>query len=458
MHLRKRVLVAAAVALVTAVSGMGLSNLQAQARPPSSVTRTNAVVDWNENAGQAVVSACFLGGYGPQESRLYAMMHLAVHDALNAITPRSAPYAANLVAPKGSSAEAATAAASRDVLVTTLNSFDFFLPAQCIADGVQSVEADYAQALAGIPEGSSKSDGIALGSDAAAAVLALRADDGYDTLPIDPAYVEGTAPGEYRYTPGTPFAFAPHLGEDLRPFVIESASQFLPGPPYSVTSDEYADDVAEVQSLGGDDVTTPSARTADQTEIALFFLESSPQMWNRIARQLSEKRHLDSWESARLFGLLNMALTDGYIGSFKAKYHYRFWRPITAIRLADIDGNGATSPDPTWTPLRETPPIPDYDSGHAVEGGAAAQVLRRFFHTDRMTFSTCSYTLPAGQTCADPTPTIRTFTHFSEAESENAMSRIYVGYHFRDAVVTGTTHGQQIADYTVDNALRHGHR
>ena len=183
-----------------------------------------------------------------------------------------------------------------------------------------------------------------------------------------------------------------------------------------MTSDEYADDVIEVQSLGGDDITTPSARTADQTEIALFFLESSPQMWNRIARQVSETRHLDSWESARLFGLLNMALTDGYIGSFKAKYHYRFWRPITAIRLADIDGNAATSPDPTWTPLRETPPIPDYDSGHAVEGGAAAQVLRRFFHTDKMTFSTCSYTLPAGQTCADPTPTIRTFTHFSEAE------------------------------------------
>ena len=183
MHLRKRVLVTASVALATAVSGMGLSNLQAQARPPSPDTRTNVVVDWNENAGQAVVSACFLGGYGPQESRLYAMMHLAVHDALNAITPRSAPHAAHLVAPRGASAEAATAAASRDVLVTTLHSFDFFLPAQCIADGVQSVENDYAQALAGIQEGSSKSDGIALGREAAAAVLALRADDGYDTCP-----------------------------------------------------------------------------------------------------------------------------------------------------------------------------------------------------------------------------------------------------------------------------------
>jgi len=458
MHLRKRVLVTASVALATAVTGMGLSDVRAQGRPPNSTTSTNVVVDWNENAGQAVVAACFLGGYGPQESRMYAMMHLAVHDALNAITPRSTPYAAHLSAPHGTSVAAATAAASHDVLVTTLQSFDFFLPGQCIADGVQSVEDDYAAALADIPSGSAKTNGIALGSEAAAAVLALRADDGYDTLPIDPAYVEGTAPGEYRYTPGTPFAFAPHLGEDLQPFAIEDASQFLPGPPLSLTSAEYAADVNEVKDLGGDAVTTPSSRSADQTEIALFYLESSPLMWNRIARQVSETRHLDSWESARLFGLLNMALTDGYIGSFKAKYLYRFWRPVTAIRLADTDGNAATIPDPTWTPLRETPPIPDYDSGHAVEGGAGAQVLRRFFHTDKMSFATCSYTLPAGETCADPTPTIRTFTRFSQAETENALSRIYVGYHFRDAVVVGMRHGQQIADYTVDTILRHGNR
>jgi hypothetical protein len=457
MHLRKRALATATVAIATAVTGMGLSEVRAQGRPPTSVTRTNVVVDWNENAGQAAVAACFLGGYGPQEARMYAMMHLAVHDALNAIAPRSEPYAAHLSPRSGASTAAATAAASRDVLVTTLQSFDFFLPEGCIVAGVQSVEDDYAAALADIADSSAKSSGLSLGREAAAAVLAMRASDGYDTMLTDPAYVEGTAPGEYRYTPGTPFAFAPHLGEDLMPFALESGSQFLPGPPYSVTSAEYAADVNEVQSLGGDGITTPSARTADQTEIARFFLESSPLMWNRIAREAAETRHLDAWESTRLFGLLNMALTDGYVGSFKAKYLYRFWRPITAIRLADIDGNDATTADPTWTPLVETPPIPDYDSGHAVEGGAAAQVLRRFFHTDKMAFSTCSYTLPAGETCADPTPTIRAFTRFSEAETENAMSRIYVGYHFRDAVVTGTRHGQEIADYTVDTVLRHTH-
>ena len=203
---------------------------------------------------------------------------------------------------------------------------------------------------------------------------------------------------------------------------------------------------------------TPSERTADQTEIALFWVESSPLGWNRIARTVADAEGIDLWESARLFGLLNMALTDGYIGTWDAKYHYRFWRPVTAIRLASSDGNPATSADPTWTPLLETPPIPDYDSGHAVEGGAAAQVLKRFFHTDRMSFSACSYTLPAGETCDDASPTLRQFTSFSQAADENAVSRIYVGFHFRDAVETGTRHGERIADRAVNRFLRPAHQ
>ncbi len=296
-----------------------------------------------------------------------------------------------------------------------------------------------------------------MGEAAADAILALRASDGYDTPTVDPAYQEGIAPGEYRYTPPNNFAFAPHLGEDLTPFALKDSSQFRPGPPYRLTSKKYAADVNEIQRLGGDDVTTPSARTDDQTEIALFWVESSPLAWNRIARTVSTDRELDSWENARLFGLLNMALTDGYIGTWDTKYHYRFWRPITAIRLADIDGNPATTADPTWTPLVDTPPIPDYDSGHAVEGGAAAQVLKRFFHTDKVSFSNCSYTLPAGETCADASPTLRHFSRFSQAADENAISRIYVGFHFRDAVVVGTRHGERIGDRVVNRVLRPVH-
>ncbi len=417
----------------------------------------NAVIAWNANAGDASIAACFLGDYAPQEARMYAMMHVAIHDALNGIDARSRPYAASLSAAPGASPDAAVAAAARDVLVPVLGSLSFFLPADCVSAGVASVEADYAAALGAIPNGTAKTRGVALGRAAAAAILALRSADGFDTPTVDPNYQEGSAPGEYRYTPGTPFAFAPHLGEDLTPFVLKDASQFRPGPPDPLTSRKYAADVNEIQRLGGDDVTTPSARTGEQTEIALFWVESSPLAWNRLTRAVATAEELDLWESARLFGLLNLAMTDGYIGTWEAKYHYRFWRPVTAIRLAGIDGNPATTADPTWTPLVQTPPIPDYDSGHAVEGGTAAQVLKRFFRTDRMSFSVCSFTLPAGQKCSDASPTLRHFTKFSQAADENALSRIYVGFHFRDAVATGTNHGEKIGNRAVNHFLRPTH-
>ena len=159
---------------------------------------------------------------------------------------------------------------------------------------------------------------------------------------MDAGYPQGTRPGEYRFTPGTPFAFAPGWG-DVTPFVLRESSQFRPGPPYAVTSNKYTADFVEVKRLGGDDITTPSARSAEQTEIALFWVESSPLQWNRIARTVSARTHLDLWEQARLFGLLNMALADGYIGSFDTKYHYNYWRPVTAIREAGSDGNPNTT-------------------------------------------------------------------------------------------------------------------
>jgi hypothetical protein len=449
----------------TALAALAASALIAGAAPAGSTEaedqpfgpRGDPVIAWNANAGDAAVAACFLGGYAPQEARMYAMVQVAVHDALNGVDRRSRPYAVDLQTAPGASPDAAVAAAARDVLVPVLGSLAFFLPADCVDAGIASVEADYAAALAAIPDGPAKTQGLAVGQDAAAAVLALRASDGFDTALVDPNYQEGTAPGEYRYTPGTPFAFAPGLGDDLTPFVLKDSSQFRPGPPYQLGSQKYAADVNEVQRLGGDDVTTPSARTDEQTEIALFWLESSPLAWNRIARTVSTAQGLDAWQNARLFGLLNLALADGYIGTWDTKYHDRFWRQVTAIRLADIDGNPATTADPTWTPLVETPPIPDYDSGHAVEGGAAAQVLARFFGTDTISFSNCSFTLPAGQTCADPTPTLRHFTRLSQAADENAVSRIYIGFHFRDAVEIGTRHGEKIADRTVNLHLRPTH-
>ena len=225
-----------------------------------------------------------------------------------------------------------------------------------------------------------------------------------------------------------------------------------------MTSKRYAKDLNEVKRPGGDGVTTPSARTADQTQVALFWVESSPLGWNRIARTVATKKGLDLWESARLFGLLNMALADGYIATFDTKYNaYNYWRPVTAIQNADTDGNPRTKADPTWTPLVTTPPIPDYDSGHGVEGGAAAQVLRQFLGTDHVRFENCSYTLPAGQTCTGASPVLRQYTTFTQAADENGLSRILVGFHFRKAVSEGIVHGTKIGNWAVNGFLQPVH-
>ena len=219
---------------------------------------------------------------------------------------------------------------------------------------IASIEADYAAALADIPEGAPKTQGMVIGHAAAAVILALRVADGADTLVLDFDYPQGTNPGEYRFTPEAPFAFMPGWG-DVTPFVLHDSAQFRPGPPYAVTSRKYTADFNEVKSLGAKDGST---RTAEQTQIAHFWVESSPLQWNRIARTVSASAGLDMWENARLFALLNMALADGYIGSWETKYHYNYWRPETAIQSAETDGNPDTVADPAWEPLDPTPQSP----------------------------------------------------------------------------------------------------
>jgi len=221
-----------------------------------------------------------------------------------------------------------------------------------------------------------------------------------------------------------------------------------------VTEQNYTADFNEVKSLGGDGITTPSARTADQTEIALFWWESSPLKWSRIARAVSVDTGLDLWENARLFGLLNMALADGYIAMVDSKNHYHYWRPVTAIQTGDTDGNPDTTGDPAWTPLRPTPPDQDYASGHSIEGGAAAEVLKQFFGTDQISFRDCGVTLPAGSTCSDPSPKLRSYTSFSQAAAENAYSRILIGFHFRKSVEEGTDYGRKIGEGAVTRYLQ----
>jgi hypothetical protein len=416
----------------------------------------DAVTDWNASAGKAAMAACISPAPDPlHESRMYAMMHVAIHDALNAIDRHSHPYVFDIPALPGASLDAAVAAAAHDVLVPLLNQLPTIFPPTCIEAGIASVEADYSAAVGAIADGPSKTEGLKIGQAAAAAIMALRVVDGSDAPLQDFFYPQGTNPGEYRFTPGFPFAFAPGWA-NVTPFVLHHSSQYRPGPPYAVTNKKYTADFNEVKTLGGDDITTSSTRTSEQTQIALFWVGSSPLMWNRIARTVSITEGLDPWKNARLFGLLNVALTDGYIGSLETKYHYNYWRPVTAIQLAATDANPHTDADSTWTPLVPTPAFPDYDSAHSVEGGAAAQVLKRFFETDHVSFSTCSfsYALPVEQRCGGGSEVLRSFTSFWQAAEENGFSRILVGFHFRKAVEEGIEHGRKIGNRAVNRFLQ----
>jgi PAP2 superfamily len=210
-----------------------------------------------------------------------------------------------------------------------------------------------------------------------------------------------------------------------------------------LTSEEFARDYNEVKSIGDANSTT---RTAEQSEIARFWYEGSPVGWNRIARVVSTQSALGLWEKARLFALLNLALADGYIASFNTKYAYNFWRPVTAIRAGDTDGNPDTRADPAWTSYLVTPPMPDYTSAHSVEGAAAAEVLASFLGTDYVSFTTTS---------GAPFPDItRSFTSFSQAARENADSRVYAGIHWRTACTDGLSQGEKIGKFAFKHFLK----
>jgi hypothetical protein len=378
---------------------------------------------------------------------MYAIMHIAIYDALNAIDRRFQPYTYNTKAEPGTSPDAAVATAAHDVLVLLIKQLppELLAKKDCIDAGVASAETSYAAALAAIPDSQSKTQGIALGQAAAAAILKARADDHATEGPfLNKDCPSPQQPGKYQCTPGFPFV-AFETWEKVTPFVLQDNAQFRPRPPYAVTDKAFTADLDEVKSLGGDGKTTPSARTPDQTQIALFWWESSPLKWSRIARTVATNKGLNPWENARLFAVLNMALADGYIAMVASKNHYNFWRPVTAIQ-----SGGA----PTWTPLLPTPPDQDYPSGHSIEGGAGAEVLKQYFGTDQISFQDCGEALPAGSTCDDPTPVLRSYTSFTQAADENAYSRVLVGFHFRNATAEGTAYGRKIGERAATTRLR----
>ena len=237
-------------------------------------------------------------------------------------------------------------------------------------------------------------------------------------------------------------AVLPGWGE-VTPFVLRSSSQFEPDDPPALNSKRYAREYNEVMVIGDK---FSSLRSAEQTQIARFWYEGSPAGWSRIGRVVAENRGLNPWERARLLALLNIAMADGFIAGMDTKYEFNFWRPVTAIRAGDTDGNDMTVADPTWISLLNSPAIPDYTSTHSVLGGAASSLLRRFFDDDDVPFTTTSGVPFAGIT--------RSFASFSDAARENGESRIYAGIHFRSAVDNGIKQGKRIGRFVFNHALR----
>jgi hypothetical protein len=453
--MRRHVLTAIVIAFgAITVQQSGTGPARAHAPTPST---GSPVYDWNQHTAEAARTSGISPALDPlHESRLYAMVHIAIHDALNSIDRRFEPYAFDITAKPSASPDAAVATAAHDVLVPALNDIPAPFDPASIAKAVADVEQAYTDALADIPDGAAKDHGIVIGKAAAAFILAERVDDGAgDVLLVDTDYPEGDDAGEYRFPADSQLAFAP-LWYEVPTFVLRDGSQFMPRPPYDVRSKKYAADVNEVKLLGSK---TSMSRSAPQTEIAYFWWESSPDMWNRIAVTVAGQAGLDLWEQARLFALMNMGMADGYIGNWYSKYAvYNRWRPETAIREPVSDRNPLTTPDPTWEALIPTGATPSYDSGHSIEGAVAAGVMAQVIGTDDIEFEACTLTPDSPlRTCDVPNPTLRTFDSLSQAARENGESRIYVGWHFRDDVEQGLKHGDRIADRAVTRFLRPAH-
>jgi hypothetical protein len=384
----------------------------------------DVVTEWNERA-----LACTTMAKQPPftATRTMAMVHTAMFDAVNSIERRYALYRVKEVAPAGSSPEAAGVAAAHTVLI------------KLFPDQKAALDASYADSLARIPDGSGKASGIAVGESVARQILALRAGDGAD---VPGNYRPKTTPGDY--VPTT-LPVASQWGS-VTPWVIERGSQFRPAPPPPLTSAEWAKDYNEIKEVGGKKSTV---RTREQTDIARFWTITGPQSWDLIVRQLAAAPGRTLSENARLFALVETATADAYIAVFDAKYTFNFWRPITAIRNGDIDGNDATVREPDWEPLVDTPLHPEYPCAHCITSAAAAAVLRSEFGVGPIPVVTMtSPTAPGVE---------RKWTTIQEWADEVSDARICGGLHYRNSTVIGKSMGRQIGELAVKRYLQPVH-
>jgi membrane-associated phospholipid phosphatase len=384
------------------------------------------VIDWN----QVLLSLVNTPGVQPaniQPTRNFAIVHAAIYDAVDAIDRTHEPYLISVRAPRNASETAAADAAAHAALVG-------LYPGQ-----QHALDADYATELATVADGPAKDQGIRVGEQVADELLAIRTNDGSGSTP--PPFVPGTGPGEYQPTPPNFPAPVFTIWGSVTPFVLESGSQFRPPPPQPLTSDAYSDAINEVETVGS---ATSTTRTAEQTEIGTFWTPPIQNFWNQIAQTVALAHHSDLPTTARLFAALDLSLADSAIAFYDAKYAYRVWRPVTAIRLADTDGNPDTEADTSWLPLAGTTPAdPSYPGAHSTISAAASDVLASVYG-DRQSFAVTSPALPG---------VTRSFTSFAAAAEEAGVSRIYAGVHTRLDHIAGVTLGQEVADFVLRNAL-----
>ena len=381
----------------------------------------DVVTDWNIKAGEIVVAAK-LGT--PPANRVLAIVQTAVYEATNAITKRYPESRPPLEAAPGASVDAAVAAANRATLVQ-------LVPTQQMA-----TDAAYQAALAMLTDGPAKTAGIAVGEAAAAAILASRADD-------------GSAAGEACRPHTTPGADVPTVipvfaqWPQRRPWLMKSPAQFRPGSTPMLTSELWARDYNEIRTLGSKSSTR---RTAEQTEIARFWESTMPTIYHGVVRSVASVPGREVTQNARLFAAVTQAVDDAMIAVFDAKYHYSFWRPITAIRNGDIDGNNATERDPTWTPLIDTPMHPEYPCAHCIVASAVGTVLRAEIGTDPTPILTTTSDTAEGLA--------RSWTTIEDFIQEVANARIYDGVHYRTSTEVGITMGKDVGVLAATSHLR----
>jgi len=425
MPSKHRTRLAAALTAAATIGATSLIATSASADPIIPKASGNVVVEWN----RTLLSLVQTPGAQPatiHPTRDFAIMSAAVSDAVTATDPDHSRDPLHPSVLHRTAQQAAAAQAAHDVLTATFPAFTPTLDQQLATD------------LTAIPAGRDRTVGIRAGERAASAELQARSADGSATQP--PPYQTTGAPGDFRPTP--PGFAAPvftHWGA-VTPFVLRRGDQFRPASPPVLSSPAYAAAVNEVKSLGQNTSTT---RTAEQTTIGQFWAAPIQNYWNAIADEVVLAQHSDVRTAARTLALLDLSLADATIAFYDAKYTYRLWRPITAIRLADTDNNPLTTADPAWTPLATTPADPSYPGAHSVISGAAATVLTGLYG-NHLSIAVTSPTLPG---------ITRTFDNFRDVATEAGLSRIYAGVHTRLDHLAGLTLGDQIGQYTLRYAL-----